>query len=518
MAKLNNFSIRAPAVKGLNTQGSLGLVDPFWALTAKNCVFDDNDRVAARMGWTKVTTSAATTHDFETIALYEQDKDTRHILVAGNDSNNSDAPTIWTGTTTLTNKIGTLTPAGNDWTFTMLQGKVFGAQQGEALIEWDGGAGNFVTTSGAGTPPDGDFILAHSGRLWGMTADRTTLKWSGLLNGSQWNAGGAGSVDITEHLSDDDFIVGLAPFQGRLVVFCRESIVVFINTQDPGSAGAGLTIKDRIPGIGCISKNSIVNVGTDVLFLDETGLRSLARSLELEATPLREISHNVRDEFLNDVEGASPKSKCKAAYHPSLGFYIITVPSSNEHVEWYVDLRKTNEDGTARMFKWNSIEVNDYVYDRAADTFFIAKSGVVGKYDGYQDNLVSYIMEVKSGWIDEKKAPVLIPKRSKWFVVGGGGYNVTVTWAFNYASDSEFTETFSIPSINVSEWNVAEWGIGEWTGSDTRTYRPPAIEMTGAGHRLQLGWRVAINGNAFAVQSIDVAFASGRTATGADDF
>lgn len=515
MAKLKNISIRAPAVKGLNTQGSLGLVDPFWATTGLNCVFDDNDRAAARKGWTKLTGSAITTHDLEQIYVYEVDKDTSIVVSTGNDSADSDAKTIWTGTTTLVDKSTGLTPSGNDWSFATLQGVCYGAQQGETLISYDGGAGAFTTVSGAGTPPDGDHIAALSGRIWGFSADRGTLHWSGLLDGAVWNAGGAGTVDITTHIAEDDFIVGLAGFQGNVVVFCRQSIIVFDNAEAPGTT---LTIKDIIPGVGCISKNSIVNVGQDVIFLDETGLRSLQRSLELQGTPMREISHNNRDAFLNDVEGVTNKNNCKAAYHPALGFYIITIPSSNEHVEWYVDLRKTNEDGTARMFKWNHMEANAFAYDREADTFYIAKTGVVGKYDDYQDNGTDYIMEVKSGWIDDKGAPVLIPKRSKWYVVAGSGYNVTVVWAFNYASSEELTATFDIPSRPVTEWNIGEWNIGEWTGTDTTTYRPPAVEMSGAGHRLQIGWRVAISGTAFAVQSIDLAVASGRTATGADDF
>lgn len=87
-----------------------------------------------------------------------------------------------------------------------------------------------------------------------------------LVNNIRFNAG------------EDDAIVGACPYQGsRLVVFKDQSIWFCNNV---GGDMGGLSV-DRLPGkIGCLARESILEIGGDLLWLAHDGVYSLGQTTE----------------------------------------------------------------------------------------------------------------------------------------------------------------------------------------------------------------------------------------------
>jgi len=173
---LQILPIRAPGSFGLDTARQAALDDPRWASDLSNAVFDDAGRVAARKGLTALTTTGAHSSDTAVIHEYIIDKDSSQIISAA-------GLKLYEGTTTLT-EITDIEGGGtaDDWQFANFNGKLIGFQQGHQPIVYTG-TGTFSDLNEvSGVAPTGNAGLAAFGRLWGVDADKTTVKWSGSLD------------------------------------------------------------------------------------------------------------------------------------------------------------------------------------------------------------------------------------------------------------------------------------------------------------------------------------------------
>jgi len=88
----------------------------------------------------------------------------------------------------------------------------------------------------------------------------------------------AGYIDVANLLGTADQITGLGSFeQNRLVVFTSDKAIVY--RVDPDISNWVVDDSANI-NIGCVSHNTIVNAGTDLLFCSRSGIHSIKRSEE----------------------------------------------------------------------------------------------------------------------------------------------------------------------------------------------------------------------------------------------
>jgi hypothetical protein len=85
-----------------------------------------------------------------------------------------------------------------------------------------------------------------------------------------------------------------------------------------------MAVEDVIDGVGCIARDTVQDIGSDILFLSDSGLRSLGRIIQEKSAPMRDLSRNVRDQLLAEVsvEGGIIKStfttrRKRSTYSPS---------------------------------------------------------------------------------------------------------------------------------------------------------------------------------------------------------
>jgi hypothetical protein len=113
--------------------------------------------------------------------------------------------------------------------------------------------------------------------------DTQTIYWSDLLIGNDFSGGSSGSINVTKAWPDGyDEVVALAAHNNNLVIFGEHSILLYEGADSPAS----MKLADTVSGVGCIDRNSVQSIGTDVLFMSNSGLRSLGRAIQEKALPL----------------------------------------------------------------------------------------------------------------------------------------------------------------------------------------------------------------------------------------
>jgi hypothetical protein len=492
--------VRAPGRYGLNTQAEAQSDTWDWASELLNVVYDDYGRIAARKGWEQLTTTPiAGTPDIEAVFEYKVNATTTKIISAADGK-------LYHGTATLTDITGALTPTADLWQFQNFNGKVVGWQAGHTPIVYNN-TGNFADiVVASGTLPDGNAVLSAFGRLWAYDDDRTTLRYSALLDETKWAAvDGGGTIDLKSSLaaphSGIDFGVALAEFNGLLVVLMTNTIILYANAEDP----TNIAIADVINGLGCSARDSVQDIGEELLFLDPHGLHGLRRALEsADNLPMAAYTTRVRDVFVGELL-ATGAASVVSAHNKSEGFYLI---ASKPYI-WCFDLKSRLEDGTFRVSRWDGMNPTA-LYFASDRIMYMGQPGVIGKYEGYTDNGSFYRFRFDSNWAGLGSPNIKIPKKAHLTVVLNATYSHTITLGYDY-EDAVFTQNVSAGnSEGTAEWGIMEWGLFEWGGASKTDI--VKVNTKGVGEIIKFGVSVGINGAKFAVQQIKLFYELGRLA------
>jgi len=535
--RLQSSTISAPGFLGVNTQESSVDLASGYALEAYNCVIDKFGRIGARRGWQKVNSSTNSDLVANDIEFIYNIPETDVTLCAGNNlilSRASGASTLVTEVdTTVADAAGTGTTAytitGNDW---MGASIVFGegpdvsphaylAQAGHLPLVYHKlgashahtGAYGFNLLSDAGSVPTtyasaSDFkpnvVIGAYGRTWwaDIVNDKQTLYFSALLDGTNLATGDSGYLSLIDVFPNGDEIVGLAAHNGFLIIFGRRNIAVYANPIDV----TRLELVDLVANVGCIARDSIVNTGTDVMFLSDTGVRSIARVIQEKSAPINDISFNVRDELVAFAEAETNKIKIKAAYYPKDAFYILTLPTSK--YVFCFDLRGRLQNGAARVSIWDSIEPTALHVTYTGD-LLIGKEGYLGKYFGFLDDTTTYRLRYYTNYFDLGNPTTMkFLKKGNFVVVGGVGQNVALKYGFDYIN-SYRSITKQLRTGSVYEYNIGEYAIAEF--SSGLVLEEVNSNLGGSGSIMQLGFEADINAAPLSIQKIDIYVKAGKT-------
>lgn len=538
MKELQTGSIQAPGFLGLNSQDSSVQLSSGFALKALNCVIDRYGRIGSRRGWEPVNTAvntdlgAANPVEF----MFELvDPTGNHLISAGNNK-------LFTGTTTMTTKTVrnvdnsadlVYNISGNNWQAAALpygdgtdaEPHAYLAQAGQETLvfhelpvsgggphDHDSGVFGFQRLGDVGTLPPGytttafkpNCALAAYGRIWlaDIAGDRQTVYFSRLLDGSDFSGGDSGSLSINAVFPNNDQIVALAAHNGFLIIFGRNNIAIYANPIDVTE----LTLAEFIPNVGCIARDSVQSTGTDIIFLSDSGVRSLQRIIQEKSLPFRDLSKNVRDELIDAVAGETP-ANVKGIYYNRDAFYLLALPTTK--VVYCFDLRSALQDGSSRVTKWDSIEPRAFLVNDSKQ-LLVGKPGYIGKYFGHTDNQASYRLQYFTNYFDfDAPTRIKVLKQIGFVVIGGAQAQVAIKFGFDY-NENYRAVTRRLPTGTIAEYGIAEYNIGEYTnGIDLVKFK---VNASGTGTVLQVGLESDITGNPLSIQKIDIYVKGGKTA------
>ena len=413
---------------------------------------------------------------------------------------------------------GSTSPSGNDWQFVNFRDKVVGARTSNAMVVYTGSStfANISATSGA--VPDGNIVHSAYGRLWAQKGDtgvnKNIIAYCALLNEQDWGGSDTGDIDLMSnkgsvHAGFDD-LTAISSFDGYLVAFLRNSIVIFDSPEDPSN----LVIEQIIQGIGCIARDSVQQVGNDIYFLSATGVRSLKQVVfTTKRVEMGEVSIVVRKDLVDDMNTpVGNQSKIRSQYNPEERQYWLKAPGGNIWV-FHNDNIEQNQELT-RVTKYTGTDWYSFVYFEQ-DTF-LAHKGCIGKYSGYSDidtttsppSAKDYNCRWASTYADFDSSKLKILKNVGVTIFGAGGQQITLDWDIDIGQDSG-TAQLTVPLAGtLAEWNSSEWGVGEWAGSVALSKLRTSASRK--GRVVSIGISFASSGSAMSLEQLSLFVKLGR--------
>jgi hypothetical protein len=514
--QIQTYSISAPALYGLNTQDSpLDLAAGF-ALVATNCVIDQYGRMGSRKGWSRVNSSSGNLGANDVTVLHElvQADGTLTVLFAGNNKLfKLGASNV---VTELTYGGGGTAPTitASNWQCASLNGITYFFQSGHNPLIYDPAVSTTTyrrvseKTGYVGTVPDANIAISAFGRLWAAntTTNNSTVYFSDLIAGHVWSTGTSGSLNVDRVWANGaDQITGLAAHNGFLFIFGKRQILVYQNATTPAS----MSLSDTVEGIGCIARDSIQTTSTDVLFLSNSGVRSLMRTIQEKSAPERDLSKNIRNDLTSVIAGET-LANIKSVYSEREAFYLLTTPSIS--AVYCFDTKAYLPDGAARATTWDSITPTSFLARRDG-TLYIGKNGYVGLYNTYQDYQSAYRMLYYTNHADlGNQNQTSILKKLSVVVIGGSNQTVTFKWGFDFKTNY-LSDNATIPTQGESYYGIAEYGANATVVaqySDGVALQTLTVSASGSGKVVQTGYETDINGSGLSIQKIEIQAKNGK--------
>jgi hypothetical protein len=513
MKQLQTVSVVSPGFYGLNTQDSSVTLSSNFALAADNCIIDKFGRLGARKGWEQKTTDGVdelSNLNIEMLAEHINADDTSVTLSAGNQK-------LFTGGVDAV--LTDVTPAAyaisaNNWKVATLNDHALIVQEAhETLVYTESDAPNVQKLAdytgvaqayGASYPRD---VLAAYGRFWAH--DGSNVYWTTDIADTAFPAfsgGTSGFLNIAAVLPNNvDTVTAIAAHNDFLIIFCSRNIVIYSGANNPLG---DFQLSDVIAGVGCVARDSVQSTGGDLIFLSDTGVRSLGRLLQEKSLPMRDLTRNVRDDLIGAMATefalAGSYNKVRSVYSEINAFYLVSFPSTS--TVYCLDMRQALEDGSSRVTTW-SVKTTAFLRTRTRN-LLLGKQNGIGLYGGYLDNTIQYRMKYSSNFMDmENSSMTKMVKKVSITVIGGSGQDFIIKTGYDYLG-ANFSYPFTINEGVGSEYGVGEYGIAEYTAG-VLIDRVNA-QVQGSGKVIQIGFEANVEGSEISVQKLDMFVKTGR--------
>ena len=508
---LQSYSLSAPGFYGLNTEDSPLDLGAGFALVATNCILDQYGRIGARKGWSRVNSSSGNlgANDVGVIHELVQTDGTLTVLFAGN--NKIFKLGASNAVTELTYGGGGTAPTINasNWQCATLNGIAYFFQTGHDALIYDPAVSTTTyrrvseKTGSTGTVPQANICISAFGRLWvaNTATDKTTISFSDLIAGHVWTGGTSGYLDISRVWPNGaDEIMGLAAHNDFLFIFGKKQILVYSGASTPAS----IILSDTVGNIGCIARDTIQSIGSDVVFLSDSGVRSLMRTIQEKSAPLRDLSKNVRFDLASSLAGET-LANLKSVYSEKEAFYLLILPATLQ--VYCFDTKQSLQDGASRVTKWDSITPTCAKSLRNGD-LYIGKNGYIGKYGTYLDDTSSYRFLYYTNNADlGNPNQISILKSITAVVIGGSNQYLTIKWGFDYSGAYQ-SENIFIPTQVSYEYGTAEYAIADFTSGIP--IKALTSNASSAGKIVQTGYEATINGTQLSIQKIEIQAKEGK--------
>ena len=540
-----NISITSPGYFGLNLEDSPVDLPQEFCTVADNAVIDSLGRLAAREGFKAFTPTGLPSAEYDVQSLGRVVDGNTVRYIAGVDVGGT--PEIWE-LTDLNLSAPTRTvlalPGGYSLTTANIQIVDFAGRgiiivPGAEMLVLSGGTLALASAQAGWLPPtDAGGTAIHTtfspecatsayGRLWvsGVEGDEETIYYSDVLNPAYWldlkaaptyATNTAGALNVSENWPiGKDRIVGMAAHNSAFVVFGRSSILVWGNPQGDPAATDGIFLADTIENIGLVNRDAITSDGKDILFMDDTGLRSLGRTIQEKSAPIGDLTRTVRSAISSDSRKARVQGGVELVFSPKHSFVLIIMRTAG--VVWVADTRTRLQDGSFRMTRWPSTEVSSALYVEANEQLLLGLDTAdvaLAEYEEYVDYNTTYVFSYASPIMSFGDSTRLkIVKQVDYSILAGAG-DAEATAKVDYFGfrNRELSKTVSIEGGQGTEQfnSGAEFAEGYEFGTGAQVLRSYRYNAGSSGENVRISFNVPISGNSCSMVGINVQTKIGR--------
>jgi hypothetical protein len=278
-------------------------------------------------------------------------------------------------------------------------------------------------------------------------------------------------------LSDGQEITGIGLLGEYLVVFKRKSIYV-LTGSGPADWRLSGTVNNLVNvenSVGCVSHRSIVQIGNDLWFMSDDGIRSLRRNEEGGSPLTGIVSGNIQG-TIDSLNPSALDKICATLYDKRVYYAMPTGSSTYNNIVMVADTRITL-DKPYNPFPWTkytgwqpavfavhrpSSQLTLYFGNGSADSkVFIGETGSTDVAAvGTLANSGKIDFDYRSKMIDLRQ-----PEMDKTFrfmkvgVQSGGDYDVTV---YTSVDGQVYTNRGVINLSSGDLWNTGVWDTATW--------------------------------------------------------
>lgn len=509
------FSITAPGFFGLNTQDSPVDMNNQFALEANNCVIDRSGRVASRKGWTPhhVTNADLGTETVDCIGELVDTSGTITLLAAGNNKLFKWVDGVSDTLLTLTYGGGGVAPTitASNWQFCFFNGVAMFWQIGHDPLIYEPAISTTTyrrlseRSGSSGTIYQCNTAIVSYGRVWAAstTSDKQTVVFSDLLAPHIWTGGTSGSLDVSKVWPNGtDEIVAIAAHNNFLFIFGRHQILIYSGADTPST----MVLSDSLNNVGCVGRDTVQATGDDLVFLSNSGVRSIMRTIQEKSAPMNTVSRNVNDDIIDYINANTNTANIISVYSQTDSFYLLTFKDASR--TYCFDLRSQLQDGSNRVTTWSGIAPKSYLYSTVSRVLYLGVAGYLATHSGYLDNASQYRISYFTSWLDfGDPIRTSILKRIIFTLFGASNQAVVFKWSFDYGNKSD-SYTGTVNELNVSEYGTAQYGISEY--SNNLIVAILSAPASGSGRVLQVGAEAQVAGLPISIQRVDIYTKEGR--------
>ncbi len=555
-----NITISAPGFQGLNTEDSPLQQDPGFALVADNCVIDKFGRIGAREAFDEYTTTDAVPYspnvsmDTETKWVYQLGGGvigtTRYDLgIVGHLQYNASGVLIQEDYYIVTfddDAMGSISyPAvaspGNlryaDIVY--FNEAIYIFSKGNIALKFDG---TTITDLFAGTVDvdfirpiddtgiianniDGDVACSAYGRLWvsGVNGDYNTIYYSDLLIADQWYDGRAtpvdtqntaGIIDVAAYWpTGGDRIVAIEAHNNFLIIFGRQSILLYSsgnNFADPADIN-GLVLQDAISSMGAVNRDAVAAIGSDLLFVDDSGVRSLGRTIQEKSVPLGDLTSNVKRDITALIKD-EPNDAISLFYMPNKNLVICNFADTEQ--AYAIEMRAPSPTGGQKITRWTNCTFRRGLYVEFEDmtyTLLAGKdSGGALQYNNYLEwTGQPYKMTYNSNAFSFGDAVRQKFVKQVDFSLVSTFINTDAVVRWGYGGQLEYTANKIITAQQPALYGEAQFNVGEF-GEGLENFKRYRTNTKGSGALVRVGLDADIAGNSLSIQEINIQTLIGR--------
>ena len=387
-----------------------------------------------------------------------------------------------------------------------------------------GADGNDMTLTGE---LNGDVAISAYGRLWvsGVDGDYQTIHYSSLLREDLWYDGQGvaadgqntgGLINVSEYWPVGfDEIVNIHAHNGFLIVFGRRSIIVYANADSGDPAGEnGIQLQDGISNVGLVERDAICNIGTDVMFCDDTGVRSFGRTIQEKSNPIGEASMNVKraitDMIISEANSEAYVRGIRMTYIPSSSLFVCLFASNK--TAYAFSTERPSSTGGLKVTRWTDCYWNAacFVEDGEIGTTLMGgdlDKGIL-KYEGF-NGYTKFKMDFESMALSTGSVIQNTIPKSIVYLLGADAIPADAKAKWGFGSYCDYERDFRITPTGTNEWGIVKFGTDEYVGG-----RPGVIttkiNTLGAGEHLRVGLEITIDRCPYALQEVAINTAVGR--------
>jgi len=412
-----------------------------------------------------------------------------------------------------------------------------GADSTTAATHSDNAAIVTATKPASVTTFDPSCGMGFYGRMYvgGVTEEKDVVFYSVSLDADDFTGTGSGLIDLKTVWGTDE-IVNIAAFFGKLIIFGKNNIVIYDNPADIANG----TLDEVISGIGLVSRDTVQAVGDDLVFLSETGLRSLSRTTQKDKLPLTDYSLNIKDTLIRNI---GQSTNVKSVYVENEGVYILSFVDKN--ITYTFDFKHFTPNKVPRVTTWtfdNDREPASMAYTELYSGLLVGqKDGSIAGYEGYHDTdlawvssaasytKAAYTSDITSVWINlGQGVQSAILKRMILVLEGGSGATLGLKWYKDFSSTPSTTTSINLrPATtgSTSLFGASSSLYGATTATHTHVaathpssskytpiyglqeYKTP---LTGSAKHLKLNMAIESNGYDSMIQNLILLHKEGK--------